>query len=84
MCVAINPILSPRALDEIFQLLPPHTTSTVCVSYIEVYRDELRDLFVGVATEGGDVTGERGVTIREDSHGNIRKCCYTFCSDTCT
>ncbi len=29
---------------------------------------------MGVATEGGGVTGERGVTIREDSHGNIRKC----------
>ncbi len=67
-------LFSSRALDGIFQLLPPHTTSTVCVSYIEVYRDELRDLFVGVATEGGGVAGERGVTIREDSQGNIRKC----------
>lgn len=62
---------SPSALSDVFQRLHPHTTSTVSVSYIEIYKDELRDLLVGVARQ--EVGRERTVTIREDAQGNVGK-----------
>ena len=67
-----------RALDDLFQQLPSNTTSSVCVSYIEIYKDELRDLLVGVASDGGGMASERGgVVIREDSQGNTGRCVCT-------
>ncbi|KAG2466284.1 KIF27 protein, partial [Polypterus senegalus] len=55
----------PRAINEIFQSISEHqnTEFTVKVSYIEVYKEELRDLL-------GHETSSKDIHIREDEKGN--------------
>ena len=56
-----------RALDELFQLIGSHSPSAQCrvtVSYIEIYKEELRDLL-----DGGSVA-QQPLVIREDEQGN--------------
>ncbi|XP_061116526.1 kinesin-like protein KIF27 [Conger conger] len=55
----------PRAVEEIFRRLAqmPDTSYTVRASYVEVYREELRDL---LELE----TSSKVMHIREDKHGN--------------
>uniref|UniRef100_A0A8C4RYJ3 Kinesin motor domain-containing protein n=1 Tax=Erpetoichthys calabaricus TaxID=27687 RepID=A0A8C4RYJ3_ERPCA len=58
----------PRAINEIFQSISEHqnTEFTVKVSYIEVYKEELRDLL-------GHETSSKDIHIREDEKGNTGK-----------
>ena len=56
----------PRALDELFHLLEslsPSVELRVAVSYVEIYKEELRDLL-----DGGGVA--QPLVIREDEQGN--------------
>ena len=59
-----------RALGELFECIQGKKAEfqyAVCVSYIEIYKEELRDLL-----GDGGVTGEgrQEMHIREDDHGN--------------
>ena len=59
-----------RALDELFQLVGSRSPSAQCrvtLSYIEIYKEELRDLL-----DGGGVA-QQPLVIREDEQGNTGK-----------
>ena len=66
--LSLSPSLSTpcRALDELFQMLNSRSPSAepgVAVSYVEIYKEELRDLL-----DGGGVA--QPLVIREDDQGN--------------
>lgn len=61
-----------RALDELFQLVESRSPTAqqyrIIISYIEIYKEELRDLLDGGGVAGGVV--QQPLVIREDEQGN--------------
>lgn len=60
-----------RALDELFCLVESRSSTAQCrvtVSYIEIYKEELRDLLDGGGMVGG--VAQQPLVIREDEQGN--------------
>lgn len=65
----------PRAVEEIFSNINEKQNNikfTVTASFIEVYKEEVRDLLDPTGTLGGQDSGN--IQIREDEHGNTILC----------